>query len=159
MIFLLMPYGLPWLGALMMTLVGKPQKQTKYLLATISFALTGIATLVVLILTWDDAVIGGFGMIAMALAALLSLGLSVHLILKSRYGPEKRAGFYALFLLLIGGVNSLALTPSIVLMILSWGAIIFATARLLWFGGIVNDVSADKEDRRRRNMDDFYDSR
>ena len=158
MIFLLMPYGLPWLGALMMILVGKTCERARYLLATISFTLTGIATLAVLIVTWREAIIGGFGMIAMALTALTGLWLSGYLIARARYGPGRKPGFFALLLLLLGGINSLTLTPSLILVILSWVVIVYATVRLLWFGGITDDVDADRKTRLRRDLDDFYDT-
>ncbi len=152
-------YVLPWLAALIISLLRQQHERIRYLLAAVSYALTGIAALVVLVWPPADVVIGGFSLITLALIIVLSGGLTVHLIQQSRYGPERPPGFYAMLLVLIGGINGVALTQFMVILFIAWGVIVFATIKLLWFGDIVRHTAADREERRKRNLDDFYNSR
>lgn len=158
MLFLTIPYGLPWLGALAIRLLGERHERVRYALAIVFHVLTGISTPVILFLIPDNLDVGGFSIISAEITALLNLILAGHLVVKIWQGSVRPPGFYALLLLLIGGVNGIALAQLMPIIFISWGMVVFAASKVLWYGGVVRDVSADMEERRNRDRDDFYDS-
>jgi hypothetical protein len=97
-------------------------------------------------------------LIAIATTAIANLALGIHGITASRQGTTRAPSFYILLLLLVASVNAIAVAKSPVIFFGAWILLMFVVIKLLWYGDVIQHVTADQDERMKRDRDreDFY---
>ncbi len=133
-LLILLTIGLPWLGALLVWLVGNKRPSLQHSLAIIFAVAAGVAALILLPLAEETAVIhlathgilgdltfvpDGLGTLLAAVAAVIG-SLAVIFSVAYMDGQPQLGRYYALVLLFIGAMAGLVLTGSLLLLFIFW---------------------------------------
>ncbi len=144
---MLLTIGLPWLGAVVVWLVGDTRPRAQHLLAAGFSAAAGIASAALLFYASDTAALtiplgGIFGSFTLVpdglgvfLAAVAAIVGSLAVIFSHDYmqGEAQLGRYYALVLLFIGAMVGLVLSGSMLLMFLFWEVTAFCSYALISF--------------------------
>ena len=151
-------YGLPFVGALLILLLGKQREQAQILTAMSAFLVTAAITPIVLLIAPSGALQAGVSLIAITTAAIAYAVLGIHVLRASRRGIARPPSFYALLLVLVGSVDAIAVAQSPVIFFGAWILLMFVVIKLLWYGDVIKHVTADQDERMKRDQDreDFY---
>jgi NADH-quinone oxidoreductase subunit L len=139
--------GLPWVGALCVWWVGDNHPRAQHTLAALFSVLAGVASLLLLPFTGDEAVVSipmgsifgvftlvpdGLGVFLAIVAAVIGC-LAVIFSIDYMNGEHQLGRYYALVLMFIGAMAGLALSGSLLLMFLFWEITAFCSYALISF--------------------------
>jgi len=151
-------YGLPLLGVLLIMVFGEQRRHIQIVTAIAAFLVTAVITPIVVLIAPSGALPAGMSLIAIAIAAIAYLALGVHVFSASRRGTARAPSFYVLLLLLVGSIDAIAVAKSPVIFFGAWILLMFVVIKLLWYGDVIQHVTADQDERMKRDRDreDFY---
>jgi NADH-quinone oxidoreductase subunit L len=143
----LLTISLPWIGALFVWWIGNKHPRVQHVLAVAFSALAGLASLLLLAHTTDEAVIrvpmggifGDFSLVPDGLGVLLAIiaavigSLAVIFSMDYMAGEAQLGRYYALVLLFIGAMIGLVLSGSLLLMFIFWEITAFCSYALISF--------------------------
>lgn len=164
-------FGLPWLGALAVWVAGRNRHGLQYLIAIVTGAVAGVAGLAMLLVRANDAAFaliphpvgrrpGFFPILSVTTVALggllLALVLGRDLARSREHGLSWEGTSFALWPLATGGVAGLSVSgESGLVLLFSYGLLVYTFYRLITYGGIVEDIRSDMDERRDRDRYDI----
>ncbi|MGD8456296.1 MAG: NADH-quinone oxidoreductase subunit L [Anaerolineales bacterium] len=143
----LITISLPWVGALLVWWIGDKHPRVQHVLAVVFSALAGLASLILLAHTTDEAVVrvsmggifGDFTLVPDGLGVLLAIiaavigSLAVIFSMDYMASESQLGRYYALVLLFIGAMIGLVLSGSLLLMFIFWEITAFCSYALISF--------------------------